>query len=137
MTRHSMTLIGIVLLMCFGIFFGIEMATRGISRIQGPVSGPWPYGYSYGNQPAYNGGLAVQPAQSGGTADDGQPTGGANAAGPASASAKEPAPVKPVPQPIAEETGINKLGNKIGDLLQSAAKGTIRTVVSVLDQVVE
>jgi hypothetical protein len=137
MTRHSITLLGIVLLVCFGIFFGIEMATRGITRIQGPVSGPWPYGDGYGNQTAYNGGMAVQPVQSGSAAVDGQRTGGASAAGSASESANEPAAVKPVPQPIAEETGINRLGNKIGDLLQSAAKGTIRTVVNVLDHVVE
>lgn len=131
MARNGVTAIVVVLMMAFGMFFGIELATRGMERIQGPVNAPVSppsaqvQAYAGQSAPA-SGGAAAQKSQ------------GANAA-----PAQQPQPVqspapkpKPQPQPITADSGINKVGNQIGDLLQTVAHGTIRTVVSLLDGLV-
>lgn len=146
MPRYSVTFIVVVLMLCFGIFFGIEIATRGMANIQGPATG-----YAVQGQ---NGGitqLPPQPAGGGQTANAGavRPNGANANAGaannPAAGSAAAPqaaAPVRPQPQPkpqpqqITEDSGVNRVGNQIGDMLQSAAHGTIRAIVSVLDSIV-
>ncbi|MDF2669626.1 MAG: hypothetical protein K0R67_1932, partial [Paenibacillus sp.] len=39
MFRYTFTLLGLMLMAGFGMFFGIEIATRGIEQIQGPITG--------------------------------------------------------------------------------------------------
>ncbi|RKN78990.1 hypothetical protein [Paenibacillus ginsengarvi] len=141
MARHSVTFIAIILMLCFGIFFGIELATKGMEQIQGPiVQGQTPAGgvaYPYAGagvqQPGGTGAGTGAPAVIGQASvpTAGTPTGGA---GQTAASAS--VPVKPQPQPITADSGINRVGNQIGDMLQAAAHGTIRTIVSLLDSVV-
>jgi hypothetical protein len=143
MARHSVTFIAIILMLCFGIFFGIELATKGMEQIQGPiVQGQTPAGgvaYPYAGagvqQPGGTGtGTGAPPVKGQASVPAaGTPTGGA---GQTAAPASVPIPAKPQPQPITADSGINRVGNQIGDMLQAAAHGTIRTIVSLLDSVV-
>lgn len=145
MPRYSVTLIVVILMLCFGIFFGIELATRGMANIQGPTGyaqqgqgGPV---VQQQGQASANGGQAANAgaAQSSGTAV-GTGTGGKATpqAGNSTAAQATAAPARPQPQPqpIAADSGINRVGNQIGDMLQSVAHGTIRTIVTLLDSIV-
>lgn len=128
MSRYSGMFVCVVLMMCFGIFFGIELATKGMERIHGPA-------------PAYvqQGGVVQQPqgaAAPQSASGNGQASGSVKGqGGDSGGSAAQPKP-QPQPQPITADSGINRVGNQIGDMLQSAAHGTIRTVVSLLDSIV-
>ncbi|WP_158289626.1 DUF3679 domain-containing protein [Paenibacillus flagellatus] len=142
MSRYSVTLIAVVVMLVFGVFFGIELATRGMERVQGPIGGYAPQGTASQQTPP---GQAAQGGQtaSGGVKAQGvaQPAGsqggGQTATQPQpQTTAPQPQPVKPQPQPIAADSGINRVGNQIGDMLQTVAHGTIRTVVSLLDSIV-
>lgn len=144
MPRYSATFIVIIIMLCFGIFFGIELATRGMANIQGPSSGytppPEPTGAKSGSPsaPLSGGGeeaatktIVPPPATTGGKAGGGAPS-------PAGSATGETAPAaQPRPQPIVVDSGINRVGNQIGDMLQTVAHGTIRTIVSLLDSLVE
>lgn len=123
MARYSVTFVCIVLMLGFGIFFGIELATRGIERIQGPING---YAQVQQQPAPANPGAAPQAGAAAGTP-------GQNAS---SVPAAAPVKPKPQPQPPTGDSGINRAGNQIGDMLQSAAHGTIRTIVSLFDSIV-
>jgi hypothetical protein len=147
MQRYSVTFIVVILMLCFGIFFGIEIATRGMTNIQGAAA-------DYAGQGQIGGALQQQPqpAAGGGPAANvgaARPNGTNANAGAASnptagsaVAAQTAAPVRPQPQPqpqpqqITEDSGINRVGNQIGDMLQAAAHGTIRAIVSVFDSIV-
>ncbi|MDF2721378.1 MAG: hypothetical protein K0Q59_1053, partial [Paenibacillus sp.] len=124
MARYSIMFVSIILMLVFGIFFGIELATRGIEQIQGPVIG------------------TVQQPSHTPSASNASTTPAASSQEPKSSSqsaAEQPKPLpqpKPQPQPLSGDSGINRAGNEIGDMLQSAAHGTIRTIVSLLDSIV-
>jgi hypothetical protein len=144
MPRYSVTFFVVILMLCFGIFFGIELATRGMANIQGPAPGYAQQGQgglvaqqgqtsASGGQTA-NAGAAQQSGTSAGAGGKAMPQAG-NAAG-SQATAPPVRPQQPQPQPIAADSGINRVGNQIGDMLQSAAHGTIRTIVSLLDSIV-
>lgn len=107
----------------FGIFFGLDTASRGIGRIQGPVPAP------------------------GSTAQ----TSPANGTGPLSPAARPtPAPTPQVKavqgkaqpqqqqQPVmtVEESFVNHLSNKIGDALRRGAILVIGFLVSIFDAIV-
>ncbi|CRF28837.1 Uncharacterised protein [Mycobacterium tuberculosis] len=106
------------LAMAFCIFFGVSLATQGTERIHGPLAqtqadaAPAPRAYS--------------------SAPAGKP-----AAESGSASAAQSAPAaKPKAAPSAEptaDTGINRVGNKAGELLQIAAHHGIRAFVSLFE----
>lgn len=144
MPRYSVTFFVVILMLCFGIFFGIELATRGMANIQGPAPGYAQQGQgglvaqqgqtsASGGQTA-NAGAAQPSGTSAGAGGKAMPQAG-NAAG-SQATAPPARPQPPQPQPIAADSGINRVGNQIGDMLQSAAHGTIRTIVSLLDSIV-
>lgn len=126
MSRFSGMFVCVVLMMCFGIFFGIELATKGMERIHGPAPASVQPGVAVQPQPVTQ---APQPA-----AGNGQAAGSAKGQG--GENATQPVQPKPQPQPITADSGINRVGNQIGDMLQSVAHGTIRTVVSLLDSIV-
>ncbi|TNJ67884.1 hypothetical protein FE784_01695 [Paenibacillus hemerocallicola] len=146
MPRYSVTFFVVILMLCFGIFFGIELATRGMANIQGPAPGYAQQGQggvvaqqqgqsSANGGQSTNAGAAQQSGTSAGAGGKAMPQAG-NAAG-AQATASPPTrPQPPQPQPIAADSGINRVGNQIGDMLQSVAHGTIRTIVSLLDSIV-
>ncbi|MFC3767760.1 hypothetical protein [Paenibacillus sp. GCM10012303] len=126
MSRYSGMFVCIVLMMCFGIFFGIELATKGMERIHGPAPASVQPGAAVQPQPVTQ---APPPAAGNGqTPVSAKGQGGENAA-----TAAQP---KPQPQPLTTDSGVNRVGNQIGDMLQSVAHGTIRTVVSLLDSIV-
>jgi hypothetical protein len=145
MPRYSVTFIVVILMLCFGIFFGIEIATRGMTNIQGAAAGYAGQGQTGGAlqqqpQPAAGGGPA---ANAGAVRPNGTNAGAAsNPAAGSAVAAQTAAPVRPQPQPqpqpqqITEDSGINRVGNQIGDMLQAAAHGTIRAIVSVFDSIV-
>lgn len=139
MARYSFTFIIVVLMLCFGIFFGIEMATKGMERIQGPTAGyPVQGGLPQQTPPPHSSTAAA----TGGKTENAvtaPPNGSSAASGTAAsptgnATAEPPLPVQP--PPLTVDSGMNKVGNEIGDMLQSAAHGTIRAIVSMLDSIV-
>jgi hypothetical protein len=104
-----------VLLVGFCIFFGVDIANRGMERIQGPAL-PVPPVKAPAAQPA-----AAQPA----------------AAGPAPAAAARTSGPKPEPVRAQEDEALNYIGNKTGDLLQIAAHHAIRLVVSLFGSLID
>ncbi|TMV45675.1 hypothetical protein FE783_28755 [Paenibacillus mesophilus] len=145
MPRYSVTFIVVVLMLCFGIFFGIEIATRGMANIQGPAAGYAVQGQNGGgSQPPTQPAAGVgQNANAGAVRPNGTNANAGTAPNPAAGSGvaqQSAAPVRPQPKPqpqqITEDSGVNRVGNQIGDMLQSAAHGTIRAIVSVLDSIV-
>lgn len=155
MTRYSLTLLGLVLMAGFGIFFGIEIATRGMERIQGPIpaadyrqpaadnGAPASNSASVSGRNAYTASSARQPAPT--TAPQAQ-NGTSSAAGtkgtPGTAAAQANSGHTPLP-PIGSgipappvDSNVNRLGNGIGNLLQGVAHQTIRAVVGVFDGLV-
>lgn len=111
------------LVMAFCIFFGVSLATQGTERIHGPLTKPQA-GPGEAKQHAYTAAPAGKPA-------------GANAEGPVSKpQAQRPAETKAkpaMPEDPAADTGINRVGNKTGELLQIAAYYGIRLVVSLFE----
>ncbi|MDO3678032.1 hypothetical protein [Paenibacillus ehimensis] len=107
--------------MAFCIFFGVSLATQGTERIHGPLTKPQA---GEAKQHAYAAAPAGKPA-------------GANAAGPVpKPQAQRPAEAKTkpaMPEDPAADTGINRVGNKTGELLQIAAYHGIRLVVSLFE----
>jgi len=91
-----------VLLIVFSIFFGVDLATRGVERIQGPVAGT-------AARPHLLGPDAQTPRQE-------------------APKPKPPAPHKV--SPVSGDTLINRIANKTGDLLQIIAYHGIKWVVS-------
>ncbi|MFH5182740.1 hypothetical protein ACHHV8_08970 [Paenibacillus sp. TAB 01] len=117
----------------FCIFFGVDLATRGVERIQGPIY------QSAVNVNAAGEGAAVKsgptPAKPGAQAEGPH----AAAAGKAKAAAEpksqpEPKDVEPK-EDISEASGINLLGNKVGELLQIIAHHGIRWFVALFDAI--
>lgn len=164
MSRYTLTLLGLVLMTGFGIFFGVEIATRGMERIQGPVY-PADAGLPAVESAAPRGGNT---AQAGGTVQTGAQTGATRpqTGGTATATGGKTGANGPVPQagagtgagggtgagtgasngqhtptgaglPVGSaDSGVNKLGNGIGDLLQGMAHSAIRAVVGLFDGLV-
>ncbi|MBU7319824.1 hypothetical protein [Paenibacillus oleatilyticus] len=118
------------LAMAFCIFFGVALATQGTERIHGPLTKPQA-GAGEAKQHAYT----AAPAGKSGAASPA----GANAAGPVpKPHAQRPAEAKAkpaMPEDPAANTGINRVGNKTGELLQIAAYHGIRFVVSIFEAI--
>lgn len=111
----------IALTMAFCLFFGVSLATQGTERIHGPLT----------KQPGEASAAGVR-APSAASAD------AKKQVQPPSAKAEpvKKAPGKPVfkpPQEPAADTGINRLGNKAGELLQIIAYHGIRAIVSLFE----
>ncbi|KEQ27141.1 hypothetical protein [Paenibacillus tyrfis] len=118
------------LAMAFCIFFGVALATQGTERIHGPLNKPQS-GAAEAKQHAYTSAPAGKPGAA--------PPAGANAAGPVpKPHAQRPAEAKAkpaMPEDPAAYTGINRVGNKTGELLQITAYYGIRFVVSIFEAI--
>ena len=104
---------GIALAMAFCLFFGVSLAAQGTERIGGPLVRQ--------EEPAKP--RSYSAASAGSTAVAG--------------SVKPKPPAKQArPEPVelqGGDTGINRVGNKTGDLLQIAAHHSIRFIVSLFE----
>ena len=125
MKKFYVRLLIIVLGIGFCIFFGVDMATRGVERIQGPVAAdttlakPW------------------QPASKQQETKLSTPTPKPLASAAAKEQEKAKEQVEP-PEPrteISKASGINRLGNKIGELLQIIAYHGIKWFVALFDTI--
>ena len=141
MQRYSMTLIAFMLILCFGVFFGVELATRGMERIQGPMASDgrmWsasedrssehrtPADRSADTGAGRRG--SVEPESPSGDTAEGLPDNGAHRRDRSSA---------PPVHHLNADSGVNRLGNEVGGLLQKMASGTIRAVVGLFDGIVQ
>ncbi|KZE75664.1 hypothetical protein AV654_26375 [Paenibacillus elgii] len=118
------------LAMAFCIFFGVALATQGTERIHGPLTKPQA-GAAEAKQHAYTSAPVGKPgAASPAGASGAGPVPKPHAQRPAEAKAKPAMPEDP-----AANTGINRVGNKTGELLQIAAYHGIRFVVSIFEAI--
>ncbi|MFD0682700.1 MULTISPECIES: hypothetical protein [unclassified Paenibacillus] len=126
----------IVLGMGFCIFFGVDLATRGVERIQGPIvkaapeSGGvrlWPQAEKPQDSKAGGGTVGPNGSKAAGTAGTTQAAEGKGK--------KEPKEETEPKAEINETSGIARLGNKVGELLQIIAYHGIRLVVSLFEMV--
>ncbi|MFB6363018.1 hypothetical protein ACFCP7_03010 [Paenibacillus elgii] len=129
MKGNAFVKVGVVgLAMAFCIFFGVALVTQGTERIHGPLTKPQA-GAGEAKQHAYTSAPVGKQVAA--------PPAGTNAAGPASKpQAQRPAEAKAkpaMPEDPAANTGINRVGNKAGELLQIAAYHGIRLVVSLFE----
>ncbi|MFC0215835.1 hypothetical protein ACFFK0_25905 [Paenibacillus chartarius] len=116
MSKFYVKIVLLLLLVMFSIFIGVDIANKGMERIQSPAAAA---GAAAGQ---------VKPPSSAATG-----TVKPAAAAPAKPQAEAP---KPVPQQqqqqrIEQDEAMNYVGNKIGDLLQIGAHHAIQTVVSL------
>lgn len=119
MRKFYIKMILFVLGVCFCIFFGVDLASRGMQRIEAPASGST----ASAAAPA-NTATAVQPPR-------------ASQPGPVKTAAARQAPQPPAPEPVhvTKDNDMNYIGNKIGNLLQIAAHYGIRLVVSLFEAI--
>jgi len=101
-SRFSRQVLIMVLLIVFSIFFGVDLATRGVERIHGPAAG-----------------TAVQ---------QGLPGSDARALRQEAPKPKSSVPHKV--SAVSGDTLINRIANKTGDLLQIIAYHGIQWIVS-------
>ncbi|MDF2963979.1 MAG: hypothetical protein K0S39_5714 [Paenibacillus sp.] len=136
MNKFYIKLLLILLGMGFCIFFGVDLATRGVERIQGPIvtaapeSGSGRLGPDTGKPQDTKGagGTQVQNGSKANTATDSGGTAGANAK-------KEPKEEVEPKAEISETAGIARLGNKTGELLQIVAYHGIKLFVSLFEMI--
>jgi len=133
--------LGIVALgMAFCLFFGVSLATQGTERIHGPLTAG-AAGVSAGQDRTPSGESAGAKKSSGTEAKsaiaqaEGKEAAAKQQVKPASSSASKPAPKRP--EEPATETGINRVGNKTGELLQIVAYHGIRGVVSLFERLLK
>ncbi|SEF48283.1 hypothetical protein [Paenibacillus sp. UNC499MF] len=154
------------IILCFCTMFGVDLASRGMNRIEGPGSVSGGAAQTGGSSPAASGSLPEETSiRTGGgrsgerqpAAPSGAPGSGAGtqapAAGPDAAAGNARAaegadraaatpPPKPSPRPLGtgdplEAGSMNHLGNKLGDLLQMTAQSGMDGVVSMFEWVVK
>ncbi|UQZ86962.1 hypothetical protein SK3146_06255 [Paenibacillus konkukensis] len=131
MGKTYLRLLLVVLGIGFSIFFGVDLATRGVERVHGPITG----------QDA----AIVRPLQP--AAPVKQPEGReAGAAGKTQTAAKQAdkeakdKAASEAAEPrkeITEASGINRFGNKVGELLQIITYHGIRWFVALFDAITE
>ncbi|WP_284638662.1 hypothetical protein [Paenibacillus silviterrae] len=119
----KMLLLAIGLAFC--VFFGVDMATKGTERIQGSTVS------------AASGSGGKSPAAAEAKAYSAAPAAGAKAAAPAKTAGSPPAAAsKPQERTELEvDTGVNRIGNKTGDLLQIMAYNGIRAFIKLFEAV--
>ncbi|TVY09110.1 hypothetical protein [Paenibacillus cremeus] len=113
-----LTTVGFLLAMAFCIFFGVTLATQGTERINGPMVK-----------------ATAEPQAAQGRAYSAAPAGSKTASA-AAVKPTPPAPAKAKLEPIEPpggDTGINRVGNKAGDLLQILAYHGIRMIVALFE----
>lgn len=127
MHNFTLKLIAVCALVAFGVFYGVEMAKRGIENINGPMDGQ-PYGYEAVQQPQQQ--IQSEPE-------------------PVTQSQLEIAALSDKIQPVSasdqsartdkvdlKATGMSRLANKVGGLLQIMAHHGIEWIVSLLERVI-
>jgi hypothetical protein len=111
-----------ILLVVFCIFFGVDIANRGMERIRGPALPA-----ASGAQQA----TVIPPARQ--AQQLRQQQSAFEPTDPAALAVKPP-PAEPIR--TEQDEALNYVGNKIGDLLQIAAHHAIRAVVSLFSALV-
>jgi hypothetical protein len=106
-------LFGLAVMFC--IFFGVSLANRGMERIQGP--------------------LPIEPAKAVAPRTKIQAVATPAAKPPVQQKQQQIAAAAVVPLPIENDTSMNRVGNKVGDLLQIVAHHGIKMFVSLFDSV--
>ena len=112
----------LVFLLAFAVFYGLDLANRGMERVQGQPE-------------AKTAEAKASPDASAPKAVSLKPTSAAHTAvqvkeSPAQAKAKEP-----VPEIVVRESFVNHLSNRIGDALRRGARALMGLVVSLFDSV--
>lgn len=124
MRHFYVKLLLIILGIGFSIFFGVDLATRGVERVQGPVQAPvekgtakvWLTDKQHDNKTAAEAKPSPKPAAR------------------ESKAKTEQKEEQPDPKAeLTEDSGINRLGNKIGQLLQIIAHHGIKWFVALFD----
>ncbi|WP_426447850.1 hypothetical protein ACP26L_26420 [Paenibacillus sp. S-38] len=118
----AVTIGGVALAMGFCIFFGVSLATQGTERINGPLErvqvSAQPRAYTAAPAGKTAAPQPVKEAAVSGAKGDGRPL------------------PRPAEEPAAD-TGINRLGNKAGELLQIITRHAIKLFVSMVEAVLE
>ncbi len=115
MSRWSLKFAGFVLLLAFGVFYGVSLASSGIERIHGP--------YAAGTEPP----LSALPAE---TAESPAPKPTQTAAPPAKAP-----PVYHLRE--SDPALLERAAHKTGALLQILADHGIRAVVGLFEKILD
>lgn len=140
--------------LAFALFYGMDMAHRGMERVQGPLTAygaNQPNGTDQGDaarqssQPKGSGGLAGAEGApgKGGAAQSG--AAGGQAAGqksvadtqnkPGQKASGKAGPEEAAPDVVVRESFVNHVSNRIGDALRLGAKAAIGLVVSIFDSI--
>ncbi|PZE22729.1 hypothetical protein [Paenibacillus xerothermodurans] len=128
MNKFYVRLLLLLLAMGFCIFFGVDLATRGVERIQGPID-------KAGGAPA-EAGLWPQPYRPSADNEAGFFQTGGKAGAEAEAKAKRQEETKAEPRgEVTETTGVAHIGNKTGELLQIVAHHGIQLFVSLFEAI--
>lgn len=113
MAKFYMQVLGLLLLVSFCIFFGIDAATKGMENVQGYT-------------PAQE---AQAPVRQESASPSPTP---ASANKPVQEVKTKPSPT-PTPIPLPVGSAEHKAGNQIGDMLQKVSSVTIKSVVGIFE----
>lgn len=122
MSKFTRQLLIMGLLVIVSVFFGMELASKGINRIQGPMSSGAPTVSQTPTQRQMNSQVEV-PSPAPATASSTAPARGL----------QEDAPAFGQSSAVTKDSLINRVGNKTGELLQIVAYHGIKKVVSLFN----
>lgn len=125
-----------VLVLGFAVFFGLDLATKGMERVQGPVEEvgrPAVVAHQPEGKTAAAGGNTVRSTAPSGTKVSSAQTGAASGQAQTGKAASKATVKDTPPQVTVKESFLNHLSNRIGDALHQLAKGIIGAVVSIFD----
>jgi len=141
MQRYSLTLIAFMLILCFGVFFGVELATRGMERIHGPIASDGRTWSASAERPSEHRTPADRSADTNadrrGSMEPERPSEDTAEGLPDNGARRQDRPSAPPVHHLSADSGVNRLGNEVGGLLQKMASGTIRAVVGLFDGIVQ
>lgn len=115
----------------FGIFFGVDVATRGIERVNGPMDA-----VQAAQQPAQSVQASArepQPGAKGAPAGQKTPAASPAAAKQDAAVSKDSGAAKQ--QAMIEESAVNRVSNGIGDFLRRISSVLLKLAVSVFESI--
>ncbi|OXM86135.1 hypothetical protein [Paenibacillus rigui] len=131
MGKFYIRLLLVLLGIGFCIFFGVDLATRGVERIQGPIDKT--------AVSAPSGTITAKSSQQSTKAQEGKGGDARTEAGKTQTKNEPKAKAKPEEiEPkadISEASGMNLIGNKVGELLQIIAHHGIRWFVSLFQAI--
>jgi hypothetical protein len=137
MGKFYLKLFVIALGVAFCVFFGVDLATKGMDRIQGPGSPPVKQMAAASSGTAKPVAAAADNGKSGTakTADPKQSAGAASQPSKQSAAVKSKQTGTADKAPVTEDAGINRVSNKAGELLQIMTYHSIRFFIGMLDAI--